>query len=283
MRYLILLLILIGATTSQAQDNSATVYGTLTVTEQGATTNYVVGQSAAGTLTHVGIGTGLELVSGTLRTVGGGIVISDITPDYLVGVNAAGDTITDVKIPFWDGYGPDSGVYQVNNARLQNDTLFTMPASYFQGHESTAWAKSINAGNTDTLNIDPSMLYGFTESAGRYTYVEPRQYDFQKIAGWNWEHIFDLNATIGIRTASAGKITLSIYQDGVALPQCVQEIHIGASDRISVVPISCKTFLYDTSILDVRLTNNEGTTQTYVIERANFNANQIKSIHRPAF
>lgn len=283
MRYLILLLILIGATTSQAQDNSATVYGTLTVTEQGATTNYVVGQSSGGTLTHVGIGTGLELVMGTFRTVGGGIVFSDIIPDHLVGVNAAGDTITEVKSPFWDKGGPVSGVYEVNNTRLQNDTLFAMPSSYFQGYEVLAWAKSLGAGVTDTLNIDPHFTYDFTEAGGRYTYVLPPQYDFEKIADFNWEHVFRLNASVSIRTGTAGKITLAIYQNGAQLQGCVSEVHLGASQRLTPITISCLTKMKDGQYLDVRLTNDEATTQTYIIERANFNANQIKSIHRPDF
>lgn len=283
MRYLILLLILIGSTTSHAQENSALVNGTLTVTEQGATTNYVVGQSSGGTLTHVGIGTGLELVMGTLRTVGGGIVFSDITPDHLVGCNASGDTITDVKSPYWDKGGPGSGIYEVNNTRLQNDTMFAMPASYFQGYEVSAWTKSLDTGVTDTLNIDPDYTYDFTEAGGRYTYVQPPQYDFEKITDFNWEHVFRLNASISIRTATAGKITLAIHQEGAQLQGCVAEVSLSGSQKLTHVTISCLTKVIDGKYLDVRLTNDEASTQTYIIERANFNANQIKSIHRQDF
>lgn len=264
--------------------NSRLIDGTLQVTEQTGTMTELVGQSAAGFFGHITVGTGLELTAGTLKTVGGGLVFDDVTPVSLVGVNSASDTLTNVWVNFWDQPGPGSSVYEVSNVRLQSDTIYGLRGSYFEGYEVSMWAKSLGSGVTDTLNIDPTGgLFDFTEAGGTYTYGQPDEYYPIPEPDYSWFHRFQITARIDIRTTTAGDLALSIYQDGVALPQCTVEYYLGGSSRTATITTSCQSFISDTATLDVRLTNNTGGTVGYVIERANFNVHHIKSRCQPDF
>lgn len=282
--FLIALFLLTLHTLSGQNGNSVLVNGTLQVTEQTGTMTELVGQSAAGFFGHITVGTGLELTAGTLKTIGGGLVFADAVPVSLVGVNSASDTLTNIWNNFWDQPGPGGGIYQVSNVRLQNDTLYGVRASYFEGYEAIAWAKSLGAGVTDTLNIDPTGgLYDFSESGGTYTYEQPDEYYQALLPDHTWYHRVLLSARIDIRTTTAGDISLKIYQGGAELPQCTVEYYLGGSSRTATISTTCQTLIVDQEELDVRLTNSTGGTVGYVIERANFNAHHFKSIYQPDF
>lgn len=283
--YILIALFLLSLQALFAQNgNSRLIDGTLQVTEQTGTMTELVGQSAAGFFGHITVGTGLELTAGTLKTIGGGLVFADAVPVSLVGVNSASDTLTNVWINFWDQPGPGGGVYQVGNTRLQNDTLYGVRASYFEGYESIMWAKTINAGATDTLNIDPTGgLYDFSESGGTYTYEQPDEYYQALLPDHTWYHRVLLSARIDIRTGTAGDIALKIYQGGAELPQCTAEYFLGGSSRTATITTTCQTVIVDQETLDVRVTNATGGNISYVIERANFNAHHFKSIYQPDF
>lgn len=281
--YIILPLLFLTIGVFAQNGNSVLIDGTLQVTEQTGSPTELVGQSAAGFLSHIEVGTGLELTSGTLKTVGGGLVFDDAEPVSLVGVNAASDTLTNIWITTWDEPGPGGGTYEINNTRLQNDTLYSLRGSYFQGFEILKWAKTIGPGVSDTLNIDPSLLFDFTESGGTYTYVEPDQYKYETIPTYTWSHLFEFTARIDLHTGTYGGIELAIYRDDIEVSECTVEYYLGGSDRTATISTNCLIWIIDGEPLDVRLKNASAGSVDYTIERANFNAHHIKSRNQPVF
>lgn len=265
------------------QNGSRFIDGTLQVTEQTGTMTELVGQSPTGFFGHITVGTGLELTSGTLKTVGGGLVFADVEPVSLVGVNSISDTLTNIWMTSFDEPGPGGSVFEVNNIRLQRDTLYALRGSFFQGFESAQWAKTLDSGVVDTLNIDSQKLFDFSETGGRYTYEQPEQYSTPLATDFDWSHIFRVTSRIDIRTTTAGDIELLVYVNGVEDPACTVEYFLGGSNRTATISTTCLMEIYDTDVIDVRLKNTSGGSVTYNIERATFNANHIKSRSQPPF
>ncbi|MCF8237693.1 MAG: hypothetical protein K9I85_06025 [Saprospiraceae bacterium] len=259
-----------------------TVVGTARITGSDGTATTITGRDGDGDISNVGVGAGLSLSGGTLSATGGGLPFEDITPDAMVGVNAAGDTLTGIQISYFDN--PDTTGFWVSNTRLQNDTIYSLRGSYFNGYETADWAKSLGAGVVDTLNIDPDgEEFDFTEAAGRYTYVQPAQYLDEYVFDWHWEHRFTISANVSLNADAAGDVELSVYYDGVQLQGCVAETYLDASSHSVTIPISCQAWIYDGTVLDVRLKNSTAGTVNYSIRKASFHAEHLKSRIRPAF
>ncbi|MCB9312744.1 MAG: collagen-like protein [Lewinellaceae bacterium] len=245
----------------------------------------LIGADIDGVVSKVILGNNLVLSSDTLHA-SGGLKFGDIQPVVLAGLNMESDTVTDIKVNY---YEPASQMYQVSNVRLQNDTLYGLRGSYFETYKATKWAKALSPLSGDTLDIDESgylASFDFSNDNGTLTFHAPDQYT-DSLPVYLWNHIFQVNVTLSIRTQFIADAVIGIRRDGVSSnlhPNWQTEFSTAGSNRKMNISLSCLVPLHNGSTIAVELIDdNPGGEDdiVYVIERVNFNAHHIKSSFVP--
>lgn len=258
------------------------VGGTLRVrSDVGITPTRLWSSDTNGDFRRVKLGTNLSFSGDTLNASASGLMWGDVGPEYLVGTNADNDTLQKTVVPY---IHPDGGNHQTN-VRLQNDTLVGLRGSYFQAYQNTTRVKTLNAGAIDTIRMSTTWgAFDWTaiHSTGRFELdfapedkVIPPALADQGVTHKRYLHRVSVNATI-YSDGSSVNTKMYLYKNGSVQHQCQCE-WTGNPVRENV-SFDCLVEMDDAQYIDVRLHNDSGVSNQYIIYKVNITANHIKTL-----
>lgn len=209
-------------------------------------------------------------------------------PDYLVGTNAAGDTLSQIAIHLME----QGEFYTLKDTRVLCDSLITKRGSHFDYYEYQPWNKTLSAGVSDTIRINNTGFeFDFDiVNSGEITLQNSEQEQWEAITLaaapyglTNYTKIFGINGTVTIASTAEFYGRMYITTNGSTNLNC-QTYFTVAANRPTAVPISCMVELSDGDNIQVNIQSDMPSgSNTLTFRRANINGHHIKTKAFPNF